>query len=144
MKKEICFDMDGTIADLYGQAGWLDDLDNERVDPYKNARPLVNMQALARVLNNAQRKGYKLVIISWLSKFGSADYNARVAQVKRDWLAKHLASVKWDAVNIVAYGEAKSQFGDGILFDDEQRNRDEWGEGAYGVDNIIGVIRGLA
>ena len=26
MKKEICFDMDGTIADLYGVEGWLEDL----------------------------------------------------------------------------------------------------------------------
>ena len=24
--KMICFDMDGTIADLYGVSGWLDDL----------------------------------------------------------------------------------------------------------------------
>ena len=27
----ICFDMDGTIADLYGVEGWLDDLISENV-----------------------------------------------------------------------------------------------------------------
>ena len=26
MKKMLCFDMDGTIADLYGVDGWLKDL----------------------------------------------------------------------------------------------------------------------
>jgi hypothetical protein len=31
----------------------------------------------------------------------------------------------------------------GILFDDEEKNRLEWGEGAYDVQNIIEVLRGL-
>ena len=32
--KQIWFDMDGTIADLYGVNGWLDDIVNERADAY--------------------------------------------------------------------------------------------------------------
>ena len=43
MNKAIFFDMDGTIADLYGVDGWLDDLRAERVRPYAEAKPLVNL-----------------------------------------------------------------------------------------------------
>ena len=38
MKKEICFDMDGTIADLYGVEGWLEDLEHFSPRPYEMAR----------------------------------------------------------------------------------------------------------
>lgn len=34
----ICFDMDGTIADLYGVENWLDYLIAEDVKPYAEAR----------------------------------------------------------------------------------------------------------
>ena len=64
-EKIINFDMDGTIADLYGVDGWLDDLINGNTRPYDIAKPLLNMSALARVLNKLQRLGYKINIISW-------------------------------------------------------------------------------
>ena len=50
----INFDMDGTIADLYGVDGWLNDLINGDTRPYDIAKPLVNMSALARRLNALQ------------------------------------------------------------------------------------------
>ena len=53
--REINFDMDGTIADLYGVEGWLDYLMNKDVTPYANAKALVNLSALARVLNRLQK-----------------------------------------------------------------------------------------
>ena len=37
---DICFDMDGTIADLYGVQDWLTHLENENVYPYIAAKPL--------------------------------------------------------------------------------------------------------
>ena len=90
MKKTICFDMDGTIADFYGVENWLEYLKRENPYPYMVAKPLVNMSALARVLNNRQKKGYKLVIISWLSKTGSENFNSLVTDAKMLWLKKHL------------------------------------------------------
>lgn len=139
----ICFDMDGTIADLYGVEGWLNDLENENTRPYREARPLLNLSLLARYLNKIQRMGHSICVISWLSKSGTSDYNAEVAEVKREWLAKHLPSVAWDAINIVPYGTPKSLFGTDILFDDEERNRKEWQGTAYDVQNIIEVLKGL-
>jgi hypothetical protein len=43
----------------------------------------------------------------------------------------------------VPYGTPKHTLSNGILFDDEQKNRENWGNGAYNVDNIIGVLKGF-
>lgn len=141
--KKIWFDMDGTIADLYGVDGWLDDLKHQRVRPYKEARPLLNMQALARVLNRLTREGWKICVVSWLSKNGTKQYNEEVATVKREWLAQHLNSVKFAQVDIIEYGTPKQRGREGILFDDEEHNRKEWGANAYDVHNILEVLRAL-
>ena len=143
MNKEICFDMDGTLADFYGVDGWLEYLDNFDATPYTLAKPLVNMSALARVLNNRQKKGYKLKIISWLSKTGSDDFNTEVTQAKLAWLRQHLPSVHFDEIIIVEYGTPKQMFGNGILFDDEKPNRDNWNGVAYDVDNILEILKNL-
>lgn len=143
MEKEIWFDMDGTIADLYGVENWLDMLINEDTTPYKNAKPLVNMQVLARVLNHLIEKGYTINVVSWLSKNGTDDYNSRVAKVKMEWLKKHLASVKFDKIDILKYGTPKQINRKGILFDDEKPNRDNWLGVAYNVENIIEVLKNL-
>lgn len=141
--KTIVFDMDGTIADLYGVDDWLNDLINGDTRPYDIAKPLVNMSALARVLNGLQKKGYIINIISWTSKNGTAEYNERVKTAKLNWLAKHLKSVKFNNVYIVPYGTPKHEISSGILFDDEKPNRDKWGVGAYDVDNILEVLRAV-
>lgn len=137
---EIWFDMDGTIADLYSVENWLYYLKNEDAFPYAVAAPLVNMARLAKALHKAQSRGIKVGIISWTSKGGRADYNERVAQAKREWLAKHLPSVTWNKIKIVEYGTPKSTCGKGILFDDEYNNRMEWGAGAYTPDMIFEVL----
>lgn len=143
-EKIINFDMDGTIADLYGVDGWLNDLINSNTRPYDIAKPLVNMSALARLLNALQRKGYIINIISWTSKSGTAEYNERVKASKLKWLAKHLKSVKFNNVYIVPYGTPKHEISSGILFDDEQPNRAKWGTGAYDVNDILGVLKAVA
>ena len=143
MIREICFDMDGTIADLYSVNGWLDYLIAEDVTPYAQAKVMLNMSALARQLNRLQRKGYTLKIISWLSKNGSDDYNARVTETKKAWLKKHLTSVHFDDIIIVKYGTPKQTLGNGILFDDEISNRQAWTGIAYDVHNILEILRNL-
>ena len=143
MKKEIWFDMDGTIADLYGVKGWLDMLLNENAKPYEIAKPLVNMRELAKVLNRLIEKGWEIGVISWLAKNGTNDYNKKVANAKMKWLAKHLKSVKFAKIDIVEYGTPKQINRNGILFDDEKQNRENWLGVAYNVENIIQVLREL-
>jgi len=141
--REINFDMDGTIANFYGVEGWLNYILVKDATPYAMAKPLVNFSSLARVLNRLQREGWKINIISWLAKNSDVDYDNRVTKAKKEWLAKHLPSVKWDKISIVAYGTPKSTCGNGILFDDEMPNRAEWKGVAYDVENIIEILKAL-
>jgi 5'(3')-deoxyribonucleotidase len=144
MNITINFDMDGTIADLYGVENWLEYLLAEDTTPYAVATPLVRLATLARRLNTLQRNGYEIAVISWLSKSGSDEYNAKVTEVKLDWLKKHLPSVAWDRITIVPYGTPKQSFCNNpldVLFDDEERNRENWTGRAYDVQNILEILR---
>jgi hypothetical protein len=143
MEKKIWFDMDGTIANLYAVEGWLDMLRAYDPTPYAKAKPMVNMSALARLLHKAQRLGYEVGIISWLSKCSTAEYDMAVTEVKVEWLRSHLPSVEWNEIKIVAYGTPKHELCEGWLFDDEERNRNAWGEGAYEPSEIMEILRGL-
>lgn len=143
MYKAIYFDMDGTIADLYGVDGWLADLRAERTKPYREAKPLVNMRKLGKLLNALQAQGWEIGVISWLSKSGSDEYGDRVAQTKEKWLAKHLGSVHFDEIKIAKYGTPKQYLANhpfGILFDDESQNRANWVGNAYDVNDILEIL----
>ena len=139
----IWFDMDGTIADLYGVKNWLDYLLENDTYPYEVATPLINMSVLARLLNKLQKKGYKIGIVSWTSKNATDSYAKAIEKAKRKWLKKHLKSVNFDEIAIIPYGTPKSIGRTGILFDDEKRNRDEWKEKAYNEKRIIEILREL-
>lgn len=141
--KNIYFDMDGTIADLYGVDNWLEDLLHEDVRPYVEAEPLVNLRVLARLLNKLTKSGYTVNIISWTSRNGSAAYNEAVEKAKREWLARHLRSVRFTKIFILPYGTPKELYGKGILFDDEEHNREAWGTGAYTEKEIFQILKSL-
>ena len=140
----INFDMDGTIADLYGVENWLGYLNAEDTTPYEVARPLVRFATLARRLNTLQRNGYNIAVITWLSKNGTEAYNEAVATAKLNWLKKHLPTVNWDRITVVPYGTPKENFCNtplDVLFDDEAHNRENWTGRAYDVQNIMEILR---
>lgn len=149
MLKTIYLDMDGTFVDLYGQPHWRESLEAKEVTPYVNAKPLVNLAHLARNLNTLQRKGYEIGIISWNCKGADYEYAQEVKQAKLEWLAKHMPSVKFDKIHIVAFGTPKHLIGiggDKLLFDDEYANLTEWEESggrafhARDLANIMGLV----
>ena len=147
MAKAIYFDMDGTIANLYGVEGWLADLEAQNTRPYAEAKVMHNMSALAKAIHKAQKNGIKVGIISWLSKSGTESYNKAVTKAKLKWLKKHLKSVNFDIIHIVPYGTPKSALAlpQSILFDDEERNRIEWGEkNAYPPEKIFEILKNFS
>lgn len=146
MTTTIFFDMDGTIANLYGVENWLNYILIADALPYEIAKPLVKLNVLARILNKLQKEGYRIGIISWLAKNSDATYDEKVIEAKQKWLKKHLASVKFDEINIVAYGTPKQIFArtkNDILFDDEKNNRDNWTGKAFDVNEILEVLKGI-
>lgn len=146
MNKAIYFDMDGTIADFYGNDNWLADLQSNNARPYKNAKPLLDMDALIEQLKVMQNNGWKIGIVSWLSKASNRQFDNEVIRVKKQWLNRYLKGLQFDDIQIVSYGIPKSQvvqYQQGILFDDELPNRNEWennGGIAFNVGNILTVL----
>ena len=146
MRNAIYLDMDGTIANLYSVNEWLPKLRAFDPTPYAEAEPLVRMASLARLLNALQQRGDHIAIVSWLSKESNPEYDEAVTVAKMAWLQAHLPSVHFDEVVIVAYGTPKSEvveFPNGILFDDEERNRREWVGEAFNPDRLLELLRDL-
>lgn len=148
MEKALVFDMDGTIADLYGVDGWLTDLENESVRPYVEAKPLYDMDELNDCLNKAKAKGWKIIVTTWLAKKGSKTYNKKTAQAKKTWLAKY--NFPADEIHCVKYGTTKANCtrkkgGFQILIDDNKKVRDGWNLGTtvnakYDIMNFLKAI----
>lgn len=146
MAKAIYFDMDGTIANLYGVENWLEKIINEDASLYIEATPLLKLNQLARILNNLQKKGWTIGIVSWLAKNSSENYDLEVTKAKINWLKSHLASVKFNEINIIPYGTPKEKvvnFPDGILFDDESQNRENWLGDAFDETEILTILKAL-
>lgn len=121
----IWLDMDGTIADLYGQKEWLEDLRAENIRPYKKAKRLVEEKKLIRLGNTV---GADFGIISWTAKEATKEYDREVRQAKKEWLKRNYPNIKFK-IHIVKYGTPKRKFKNenDILFDDEERNLEKWG-----------------
>ena len=64
----VYFDMDGTIADLYGAKDWLPRLRAYDAKIYAEARPLCNMNTLARKRGNQSFAPYRSAIVPSISK----------------------------------------------------------------------------
>ena len=107
---------------------------------------MVRMATLARLLHKLQNNGYSIGIISWLCRGGSQKYNEEVTVAKIKWLKLHLPSVEFNEVHIVEYGTPKEkvvQYPQGILFDDEERNRKNWIGKSFSEKNLLENLRGL-
>lgn len=144
MRKAIYLDMDGTFVNLYSVENWLEQLRGFDPTPYIEAEPLVRMASLARLLNALQQRGDHIAIVSWLSKESNPEYDEAVTLAKLAWLQAHLPSVHFDEIVIVPYGTPKSEvveFPEGILFDDEYNNREEWEGEALDPQFLLELLR---
>ena len=104
--KILVWDMDGTIADLYGVENWLPMLRAYDPTPYRTAKPMWDMEELARLIRLVQAQGIENRVVTWLSKDSTPEYDKLVRKAKREWL---------DKLTDVALGsDAFFPFGDNI------------------------------
>lgn len=127
--KILVFDMDGTIADLYGVNGWLEDLRSYNPRPYENALPMYDMDELNRVINTLKESGWRVVVTSWLAKQSHPTYDNKVKKAKLEWLEKY--NFPYDEIHLVKYGTTKANCtrhhgGYQVLVDDNEKVRKGW------------------
>lgn len=132
MIKELCFDLDGTLVDLYGVEDWLDKIRAYDPTPYQTAEPLVDMAELACLLRSLQNCGINVAVITWLSKEPNKQYYDEVRKAKRAWLKSY--GFPFDSLRCVAYGTPKHKIEEprlkedeeALLFDDDAGVRRDW------------------
>ena len=114
----IYFDMDGTIADLYGVENWLKNLRAEKVEPYAKAKPLMDSSLIANI-----KESYNLKVLTWTAKHSTEQYHEQVATTKKEWISKHFRNL-FSEIIVIPYGTNKADYlakGD-ILIDDDYNN----------------------
>lgn len=119
-KQVVYLDMDGTIADLYGQAAWLQHLEQEDMGLFINCEPLVTEAMLYEYFPS---KTYELRICSMTPKGASKAYCDIVIAEKNEWLDKYFPSIKHRVY--LKYGHNKNlrNSANHILVDDNQAIR---------------------
>lgn len=142
MQKTLVFDMDGTIADLYGVENWLNDLKAENPRPYEVAKPIYDMFILNTLLAIFKTKGWHIVVTTWLAKDSSEEYNRLTREAKLAWLEKY--DFPYDEIHLVKYGTTKANCtrklgGFQVLVDDNETVRNGWhlGDTINANENII-------
>lgn len=150
--KMICFDMDGTIADLYAVENWLPMLRAFDPTPYAVAEPMWDMAELASLLTQCQNIGIEIRIITWLSKESTPEYDRAVREAKREWLEAqgfpfdHFHGVKYGATKADSIRRYLGEDETAILFDDNAKVRQGWtmGEAIDPIEtDILDFLRGL-
>ena len=143
--RTIYFDMDGTIANLYGVENWLPKLRAEDATPYTDAEPMVNIADFQLYLSILQNRGYKIGVISWLAKDSSKPYKIAVTKAKKEWLKKTFPDIVFNETHFVQYGTRKDYVAkdkNGILFDDDDRVRKNW-KGEAINPNLYDIVETL-
>ena len=142
----IYFDMDGTIADLYGYNGWLEMLQAEDTTPYEDCDVLVDLAEMREVLNDFINAGITLGVISWGAMGGSREYCKRTRKAKIAWCEKHFPNV-FTEYHVVKYGTPKHyvrNIKDSILVDDNEEVRQAWkGETVDATQDIIELLQSI-
>lgn len=147
--KMIVWDMDGTIADLYGVENWLPMLENEIVLPYEIAKPMWDMERLARAIKALQALGIEQRIVSWLAKDSSEEYKTEVRRAKRNWLEEnefpfdHFHGVQFGATKADSVRKFLAEDEKAILIDDSFAVRKGWTLGETVNPTEIDVVEFL-
>lgn len=105
---KIIFDMDGTVANLYGYPNWLELIRAHDSTPYRAAAPMWDMKRLAAAIHKAKAAGISISVVSWLSKEPHKVFDRDTRIAKKEWLDKF--DFPSDEIHLVKYGTPKSKY----------------------------------
>lgn len=136
MAKQIWFDMDGTIAELYKVKDWLKYFELQDRDIYSICLPRNKFQEINETIEALAESGWEVGVITWASRTldpdePQEDYNL-IYENKLNWLCKYFpALVLHGHFYCIPYGMDKTEMvhdtGDVIyLVDDNKEVRKQW------------------
>lgn len=146
LPKMICFDMDGTLADLYNVPNWLEQLRAFDPAPYREAECMWDEEELACILNTLIDNGVEIRIITWLSKESTPEYDEAVREAKREWLEAlgipytHFHGVKYGATKADSIRRYLEEDETAWLFDDNAKVRQGWHMGEAFDPTAIDIL----
>lgn len=146
LPKMICFDMDGTLADLYNVPNWLEQLRALDPTPYREAECMWDEEELACILNTLIDNGVEIRIITWLSKESTPEYDEAVREAKREWLEAlgipytHFHGVKYGATKADSIRRYLEEDETAWLFDDNEKVRKGWHMGEAFDPTAIDIL----
>lgn len=90
MSVKIYFDMDGTVADFYGQSDWLDKLRSETSGAFCACKPLFDLWRFRTVISRLLGIGVQFGVITWLPMDASPEYEEICTAEKKEWCKTYL------------------------------------------------------
>lgn len=145
----VFFDMDGTVADLYGRENWLTEL-RSNISPFEDLNPLVDMEVLDSYMKALKARNFHFSIITWTPMEATYNFHKQCEADKREWVTKYMPSnSQFDALR---YGVPKqhsrivNRREKNILIDDNPEVIEVWkADGNFGilVDETFSAIDAL-
>lgn len=125
MTKLVYFDMDGTIADLYGVTNCFKRLDALDANVYLEAKPI---DKYINMLKEFKHMGYKVIILSCLGMISDPIFDKNTIHNKNIWLDKYVGKEYIDERMFIPNTKHKESYikDYGILVDDDIRVLCNW------------------
>ena len=125
MNKIVYFDMDGTLADLYGVTNVFKRLDALDANVYSEAKPI---DKYINMLKEFKHMGYKVIILSCLGMISDKQFDKDTVHNKGVWLDKYVGKEYIDERIYIPNTKHKEQYINeyGILVDDDDKVLVNW------------------
>ncbi len=138
----VCFDLDGNVADLYNSNRWLEKIRGEEPNVFTSLPYMQGIQDNENYFNayikELQKIGCNLMIITWLPMNASIEAQQMYTKEKLEWIEQYMPYIPKNNIYILPYGVDKhSCFKRGklnILLDDDIENCKKWNY--FSSDNV--------